>query len=168
MNFSPINFQNWINDNRELLKPPVGNKMIWENTDFICMVVGGPNERTDYHVNQTEEFFFQVEGEMVLKIIKEGEFKDIPIKTGEIYLLPPNTPHSPQRKKDSVGLVIERRRNEKTLDKLQWYCSNCKTKLYEEEFHLINIEKAFGPVFERYFGNLENHTCKSCGTVNGK
>ncbi|MBC87371.1 MAG: 3-hydroxyanthranilate 3,4-dioxygenase [Bdellovibrionaceae bacterium] len=166
---SPLNFSKWIDDHRDLLKPPVGNKMVWEDRDFICMVVGGPNSRTDYHVNQTEEFFHQIEGEMILKMVSpDGEFYDMPIKAGEIFLLPPNTPHSPQRMANSVGLVIERKRPEDMMDKLQWYCKECHNKLYEEEFHLKNIETAFGPVFERYFGKPENYTCSECGTVNGK
>ena len=164
-----LNFMKWIEDHRELLKPPVGNKMVWEDREFIVMVVGGPNSRTDYHVNQGEEFFYQIEGEMTLKLIsKEGEFYDCSINAGEIFLLPPNVPHSPQRAENSVGLVIERKRMEDEVDKLSWYCQKCENKIYEESFHLKNIESAFGPVFERFYGVKENHTCEKCGTYNGK
>lgn len=160
----PINFGKWIDEHRHLLKPPVGNKMIWEDGEFIVMVVGGPNERTDYHFNQTPEFFYMVEGDMVLKIKDGNEFKDIPIKQGEVFLLPSEVPHSPQRTAGSVGLVIEQKRPGKK-DGLQWFCSNCGNKLYEEFFELKNVEKDFPPIFNRYYGSLAHRTCSVCGTV---
>jgi 3-hydroxyanthranilate 3,4-dioxygenase len=166
--FEALNFKAWIDENRHLLKPPVGNKMIWPNRDFIVMVVGGPNERTDFHVNQGEEFFYQLEGDMTLKVIDaEGKIRDIRISAGDIYLLPPNTPHSPQRPANTVGMVIESRRREGQLDRLQWYCEQCFNKLYEEAFHLTNIETQFQAVFQRYYDS-EHTRCKSCGHVNGR
>ena len=121
----PINFKNWIEDNMELLKPPVCNKVVYEDTEFIIMVVGGPNTRKDYHVDEGEEFFYQLEGKMILRIIENGAPKDIKINEGEIFLLPPTVPHSPQRFEISVGLVIERKRTEEELDGFQWYCDKC-------------------------------------------
>jgi 3-hydroxyanthranilate 3,4-dioxygenase len=166
--FEALNFKEWIDRNRHLLKPPVGNKMIWPNRDFIVMVVGGPNERTDFHVNEGEEFFHQLEGTMTLKVLDpEGKIRDVRIQPGEIYLLPPNTPHSPQRPANTVGLVIEARRREGQLDRLQWYCERCFTKLYEEAFHLTNIETQFQAVFQRYYDS-EHTRCKGCGHVNGR
>ena len=133
------------------------------------MVVGGPNQRTDYHVNEGEEFFYQVEGDMILKIINDkNEFEDIKISEGEIFLLPAKTPHSPQRFENTVGLVIERERREHEKDALQWYCQNCHNKIYEEKFHLTNIEKQFGAIFDRFYNIKENHTCSKCNTHNGK
>lgn len=166
--YSAFNFKKWIEENRHLLKPPVGNKVVWKDCEFIVMTVGGPNARTDFHVNMSEEFFYQLEGNMVLKVITdEGKFHDIAIREGDIYLLPPHTPHSPQREAGSVGLVIERRRRDGELDGLQWYCEKCNTKLYEEFFKLMNIETQFPEVFERYY-NSEYTKCKSCSHVNGR
>ncbi len=166
--FQPLNFKKWIDENRHLLKPPVGNKVVWKDKGFIVMVVGGPNSRTDFHVNETEEFFYQLEGDMVLKVINdEGKIQDIPISEGDIYLLPPKTPHSPQRFENTVGLVIEKRRQENELDALQWHCEKCYTQLYKEEFKLTDIETQFPAVFERYY-NSEHTTCPSCGHVNGR
>ncbi len=163
-----FNFKKWIDENRHLLKPPVGNKVVWKDREFIVMVVGGPNERTDYHVNQSEEFFYQLEGNMVLKVIDEsGKRKDIPLQAGDIFLLPPNTPHSPQREAQSIGLVIERRRRESEVDGLQWYCEQCNHKLYEEFFKLINIETQFPEVFERYYQSSFTK-CPKCSFQNGR
>jgi 3-hydroxyanthranilate 3,4-dioxygenase len=161
----PINFKDWIEENRHLLKPPVGNKCVWEDQDFIVMVVGGPNTRSDYHYDEGPEFFYQVEGDMVLKIMENGEPKDIPIKEGEIFLLPPKIPHSPQRFENTVGLVVERKRLEHEQDGLIWYCEKCNNKLYEEYFHLENIETQFPPVFERFYASEEARTCGECGHV---
>jgi 3-hydroxyanthranilate 3,4-dioxygenase len=166
--YEAFNFKKWIDENRHLLKPPVGNKCIWPQRDFIVMAVGGPNERTDFHVNAGEEFFYQIEGDMILKIrTPEGKIQDITIHEGDIYLLPANTPHSPQRAANTVGLVIERKRRESELDGLQWYCENCGNKLYEEFFKLENIETQFADVFERYYDS-EHTTCKRCHTQNGR
>ena len=163
----PLNLNKWIEDHKEFLKPPVGNKMVWKDREFIVMVVGGPNGRTDYHVNQGEEFFYQIKGSITLKVVDENEsLKDITIREGEIFLLPGGVPHSPQRPKNTIGLVIERRRRKEELDGLQWYCKNCHKKVYEEFFPLTNIEKDFDAVFKRYFNNYENYQCQHCGTLN--
>lgn len=163
-NFSTINFKAWIDENRHLLKPPVGNKPVWVNTgDFIVMVVGGPNQRTDYHYNETEEFFYQLEGNMVLKVIDEGKPVDIPIREGEIFLLPAKVPHSPQREANSVGLVIEKVRTEGMTDGLQWYCPNCDAKVFDEYFFMTNIVTQMQPIFEKFYASEDLRTCKNCG-----
>lgn len=166
--YQPFNFRQWIDENRHLLKPPVGNKVLWKDREFIVMAVGGPNERTDFHVNRGEEFFYQIEGNMTLKVIDtEGKMRDVRIREGDVYLLPGGTPHSPQREAGTVGLVIERRRREGELDGLQWYCEKCQNKLYEEFFVLENIETQFPDVFERYYGS-SHVNCGKCGHVNGR
>ncbi len=161
---APLDFQRWIDEHRHLLKPPVGNKCIVDG-DFIVMVVGGPNLRSDYHYDEGPEFFHQIEGEMVLRIQEDGHARDIPIRAGEIFYLPPRVPHSPQRMPGSIGLVIERRRLAHEQDGLMWFCKRCNTKLYEEFFTLNDIEKDFPAVFERYYRSLAARSCKSCGQV---
>lgn len=164
----PFSFQQWIDDHRDVLKPPVGNKQVFKDSTFIVMVVGGPNARTDFHVNETDEFFYQLEGDIFLKTINsQGKFEDIHIKQGEIFMLPAKTPHSPQRPANTIGLVVEKTRQAGEQDGLQWYCQDCGNKLYEEFFHLTNIETQFGAVFDRYY-NSEHTTCQKCGKVNGK
>jgi 3-hydroxyanthranilate 3,4-dioxygenase len=160
-----IDFRKWIDEHRELLKPPVCNKVVYDDAEFIVMVVGGPNFRKDYHYDEGEEFFYQIEGEMLLKTMQDGRPVDIPIRAGEIFLLPARVPHSPQRFADSVGLVIERKRLPGEKDGLMWFCENCHNKLYEEYFQLENIETQFPPVFDRFFGSLEHRTCRNCGRV---
>lgn len=163
---SPINFLQWIEQNRHLLKPPVGNKVIWKDGDFICMVVGGPNQRTDYHFEEGPEFFFQVEGDMILKVMEDGVAKDVRIREGEIFLLPPRIPHSPQRFADTVGLVIERQRLPGELDGLLWFCEKCNNELYSEYFQLEDVETQFPPVFERFYGSERHRSCDHCGHLN--
>jgi 3-hydroxyanthranilate 3,4-dioxygenase len=160
-----IDFQRWIDEHRDLLKPPVGNKVVYPGGDFIVMVVGGPNARKDYHFNEGPEFFHQIEGEMVLRTMTADGPVDVPIRAGEIHLLPPRVPHSPQRMPDSVGLVIEQKRRPGELDGLMWFCESCNHKLYEEFFELRSIETDFPPVFDRFFGAVDHRTCERCGTV---
>lgn len=160
----PFNLQTWIDKHRHLLKPPVGNKCIVDG-DFIIMIVGGPNSRSDYHHDEGPEFFHQLEGEMVLKIQEDGKARDIPIRAGEVFYLPPNVPHSPQRASNSIGLVIERRRRAGEKDGLSWYCQECNTKLYEEFFTLSSIESDFPPVFDHFHNSLEARTCPQCAAV---
>jgi 3-hydroxyanthranilate 3,4-dioxygenase len=158
----PIPLARWIDEHRHLLKPPVGNKCIVDG-DFIVMIVGGPNQRRDWHVEEGPEFFHQLEGEMVLQVQQDGARRDIPIRAGELYYLPPRVPHSPQRMAGSVGLVIERKRLPGELDALQWYCERCNHRLHEERFVLTDIETQFPAVFERYYRSPDKRTCTSCG-----
>ena len=159
-----FNLQDWIERHRHLLKPPVGNKCVVDG-DFIVMIVGGPNQRTDYHWEEGPEFFYQLEGEMVLKIQEDGKARDIPIKAGEVFYLPPRTPHSPQRMPDSIGLVVERKRLPHEQDGLMWFCERCNHKLYEETFTLVDIENDFPAVFDRFYRS-EALTCTACGHRN--
>ena len=160
-----FNLQQWIDEHRHLLKPPVANKCIVDG-DFIIMIVGGPNARTDYHWDEGPEFFHQLEGEMVLKIQEDGKVRDITIKAGEVFYLPPRVPHSPQRSADGIGLVIERKRLPHERDGLLWFCEQCNHKLYEEFFVLENIETQFGAVFDRFYGSRAHRTCTACGHLN--
>ena len=161
---APLNFKKWIEEHRHLLKPPVGNANVWENTEFMVTVVGGPNSRTDFHIDEGEEFFYQLEGDITLKIIEKGQVVDLPIREGDIFLLPPRVPHSPRRPANTLGLVIERKRRPGEKDGLLWLCPKCGAKLYQAFFHLTDLTTQLQPVFERFYGNAKNCTCKKCGT----
>ena len=160
-----FNFKKWIDDHRDLLKPPVCNQQVFEENDFIVMVVGGPNSRTDYHYDEGPEFFYQLEGDMLLRTIQDEKRVDIPICEGEILLLPPKVPHSPQRYADTVGLVVERKRLAEELDGFMWYYNNCDHKLYEEYLYIDDIVGQLPPIFERFYGSETHRTCDRCGTV---
>ena len=162
----PFNLNNWIEENRHLLKPPVGNQCVYnEAGDFIVMVVGGPNSRKDFHYNESEELFYQLEGDITVRIVEDGKIQDINIKAGDMFLLPAKVPHSPQRSEGSVGLVIEKVRPETDTDGFMWFCENCNEKLYEEYFKLTDIVKQLPPVMERFYSDEDKRTCKKCGHV---
>jgi len=164
-----FDFKGWIDEHRNLLKPPVGNKCVYDEAeDFIVMVVGGPNKRKDYHYNEGEEFFYQIEGDIVVKIIEDGQKRDIEIKRGEIFLLPPKIPHSPQRGENTVGLVIERTRSSNENDGCLWFCENCGEKIYDAYFHLdkpSDIVNKLRGVMQNFHESEELRTCKNCNTV---
>lgn len=161
----PFNLKTWIDENRDLLKPPVNNKVVWQDAEFIVMVVGGPNSRKDYHYNEGEEFFYQLEGDITVRIQENGKAVDVPIREGDVFLLPPKVPHNPMRGAETIGLVIERRRKADEKDGLLWFCENCNHKLYEAYFPLKSIENDFQKVFAEFYGSEELRTCKQCGTL---
>lgn len=160
-----FNLQQWIDDHRDRLQPPVCNQQVFEENDFIVMIVGGPNARKDYHLDEGPELFYQIEGDMLLKVIDAGEPKDLVIREGEMLLLPPRVPHSPQRYANTVGLVVERARLPHELDGFMWFCDNCANKLYEEFLYVDDIVGQLPPVFERFYASEEHRTCDRCGTV---
>ena len=161
-----IDLQRWIEEHRDLLKPPVGNAQIWRDADFIVTVVGGPNQRTDYHDDPYEEFFYQLKGNMRLRIIENGRPVDVPIDAGGIFLLPPHVRHSPQRPEPgSLCLVIERTRPEGVLDGFEWFCRECHGRLHRIEIQLKSIVKDLPPLFDRFYASQELRTCRRCGAV---
>jgi len=160
-----LNLKAWVDAHRAQLRPPVANKVLYDDQDFIVMVVGGPNARKDFHVDPAEELFYQLEGQMTLRVRQEQRLVDVAIRADEMLLLPAGVPHSPQRPAGSIGLVVERRRRPGELDGLQWYCERCQHLLYEEFLPLQDIERQFPPVFARFFGSPSLRTCKLCGAM---
>jgi 3-hydroxyanthranilate 3,4-dioxygenase len=164
---APFNLQKWIEENRDLLKPPISNKNLYKEAgDFIIMIVGGPNARKDYHYNESEELFIQIEGDITVRIQENGQPKDIIIKEGEMFLLPGNIPHSPMRGENTVGLVIEKIRvGTDLIDGLMWFCDACNHQLKEYKFNLTNIEKDFLSRFKEFYASETDRTCDQCGHV---
>jgi 3-hydroxyanthranilate 3,4-dioxygenase len=160
-------FQGWIEDNKHLLKPPVGNKQMFPTgDDFITMVVGGPNQRTDFHVDPYEEFFYQVKGNMHVNVMTEDGPARVDIREGEMWVLPRNMPHSPQRPEaGSIGLVIERVREEGTLEKFRWYCEQCNNVVHEVELQVRDIVKDLPPLFQAFYEDEKARTCDNCGAL---
>ncbi|KAK6204581.1 3-hydroxyanthranilic acid dioxygenase [Scheffersomyces amazonensis] len=161
----PINIKKWIEENGHLLQPPVNNYCLHRG-GFTIMIVGGPNERTDYHINQTPEYFHQLKGHMCLKVVDEGKFRDIIINEGDSFLLPPNTPHNPVRFADTIGLVVEQDRPEGTNDKVRWYCSKCREPVHEGEFYLTDLGTQIKDAIIKFDGDIDARTCDKCGTLN--
>ncbi len=158
----PINLSAWIDEHRHLLKPPVGNQCIW-NSNFLVMVIGGPNARTDYHINPGEELFYQLEGDMVLRVIEEDIPRDIPIRQGELFLLPAKVPHSPQRPAGTVGLVIEQPKAFTEPHHLRWYCRACRTILHDVSFQPVDLGRQIKEALASFAADASLRTCKSCG-----
>ena len=162
---APLNLSRWIDQHRDELKPPVGNRRLFRDSEFIIMVVGGPNSRKDFHLDPAEEFFMQLEGTMTLRTVEQGRMVNHLIGPGDIFLLPPRVPHCPVRPANTVGLVVERERRAGEKDGFQWYCENCEMLLYEEQFELEDIETQFPALFERFYGHPQHRRCGRCGTV---
>jgi len=160
------NIKEWIEENRDMLKPPVGNKLVYEDPDIIIMMVGGPNARKDYHDHDRgPEFFYQIQGDIILKMMEEEGPKDVRINEGEMFLMPGGTTHSPQRPPDTVGLVVEIKAKAGEIDRLRWYCEGCNHMLHEASFSLNNIVTELPPAMEGFFSNDDLRKCEKCGTI---
>ncbi len=162
----PLNLAGWIEEHRHELKPPAGGRTIWADTDFIVTVVGGPNERPDYHDDPLEELFFQLRGDMTLRVIDDGVRRDIPIREGEIFLLPPHVLHSPQRRADTIGLIVERTRAPGVIDAFEWFCEKCDAQVLRREIQVAGLEQGVNGVLEEYASDPALRTCPACGHVN--
>jgi 3-hydroxyanthranilate 3,4-dioxygenase len=160
----PINLSAWVEEHRPLLKPPVGNVAVW-NSHFLVMVVGGPNARSDYHINPGEELFYQVEGDIVLRVIDDGTPRDVPIRQGELFLLPAKVPHSPQRPAGTVGLVIEQPKAFDEDHHLRWYCPGCGAAVHDKAFRPVDIGAQIKAALAEFRGNEALRTCSKCGAV---
>jgi len=161
-----FNFTKWIDEHQHLLKPPVGNQQVWKDADLMVTVVGGPNQRTDFHDDPVDEFFYQLRGDMVLKVVDNGKHYDVPIREGDVFLLPPHVRHSPQRPMPgSVGLVVEPKRADGLLDAFEWYCFNCEGLVHRVEVDLESIVDDLPPLYRAFYGNDEARKCPHCGTM---
>ncbi|XP_002119902.2 3-hydroxyanthranilate 3,4-dioxygenase-like [Ciona intestinalis] len=152
-----INLNQWVSENKAQFLPPVCNKMM-HNMQLKIMCIGGPNQRKDYHIEEGEEFFYMIKGDMCLKIVENGKHKDVVIKEGEVFLLPARIPHSPQRFEDTVGLVIERERHEYETDVLRYFVGESTDILYEKTFHSVDLGVELPPMINQYFNSEEYKT----------
>jgi 3-hydroxyanthranilate 3,4-dioxygenase len=164
----PINLLEWVQENRSQLKPPVGNKYLYDGNGFFVMVIGGPNARNDFHVTDSEEYFTQVKGDIVVRIIEDGRIKDVPVREGETFFIPSGVPHSPTRPPGTIGVVVELRRPAGETEHLQFYCDNCHELVYDKEFDCRDIVEHFAESMEAFWADPKLSTCKSCGTRIGK
>lgn len=164
--FNAFNLMNWIEENKDQLKPPVNNKVLWEDSEFICMILGGPNKRRDFHVDPSDEFFYQIKGDCFVEVINdEGKREVVTVKEGEVFMLPAMVPHSPHRVADSYGLVIERKRDLGELEDFVWFCDSCDKEMHRKRVQLTNIETQVKGAIEEFNSSEELRTCDSCGHV---
>ncbi|KAI5847201.1 3-hydroxyanthranilic acid dioxygenase [Morchella snyderi] len=161
----PLNIPKWLKENSHLLQPPINNYCVYDE-HMTVMIVGGPNARNDYHINETPEWFYQYKGSMLLKVVDEGsEFKDIVIDEGEMFLLPPNTPHNPVRFANTVGIVIEQKRPAESLDRLRWYCPSCNEVVHEAAFHCTDLGTQIKEAVNKFKDSEGLRTCGKCGSI---
>ncbi len=164
----PIDIRKWVDEHSSEFKPPVGNKYLYDGNDFFVMVIGGPNARNDFHVSNSEEYFFQLKGDIVVRIREEGQIKDVPVREGETFFIPGSVPHSPTRPPGTIGVVVERRRPPGEMEHLQFYCEKCGELVYDKEFDCKDIVKHFTQAMEAFWADPELSTCSKCGTRAGK
>jgi 3-hydroxyanthranilate 3,4-dioxygenase len=162
---APFNLRRWVDEHREALRPPVGNKLLFRDSHFIVMAVGGPNARKDFHHDPDEELFYQLQGDIVLKTVQDGRLVDVPIREGDIFLLPAEVPHSPRRPAGTIGIVVERQRAAHELDGFSWYCENCGNRLHLERVPVSDIETQLPGIFARFYADRQLRTCSVCGDV---
>ncbi|WP_233838788.1 3-hydroxyanthranilate 3,4-dioxygenase [Paraburkholderia sp. ZP32-5] len=162
----PFNFHKWIDDNAHLLRPPVGNQQVYQDAGLLVTVVGGPNQRTDYHDDPLEEFFYQIRGNAYLNLMVDGKRDRVDLKEGDIFLLPPHVRHSPQRPEaGSACLVVEFQRPQGMLDAFEWYCEQCDGLVYRAELQLQSIVDDLPPIFSSFYESTEKRTCSHCGAL---
>ena len=160
-----FNLWQWVADNRHAFEPPVGNKVIWEDSQFTAMIIRGPNGRRDFHVDPSDEIFYMLKGDMVLEYMDDGRRREQVIREGELLMVPAFTPHSPHRPADTWGLVVEVKRRPDQTESLLWYCDRCDAKLHEVTMHVADIEKELRAAIEQFDASPALRTCRSCGHV---
>ena len=164
---NPFQIQQWISENGDKLKPPVGGETLWKDSKLMITVVGGPNKRTDYHIDAFEEFFYQIKGDIVLRIQEDGKARDVEVKEGDVFLLPAYVPHAPMRPAGTVGMIAEiRREKDDPLDGFAWFCEKCNHQIFRQDAYIEVLERDMPPIFEAFYTDPENQVCDACGHVN--
>jgi 3-hydroxyanthranilate 3,4-dioxygenase len=155
----------WVEQNRHAFEPPVGNKVIWEDSQFTAMIIRGPNARRDFHVDPSDEIFYMLKGDRDLEYMQDGQRRHQAIREGELLLVPALTPHSPHRPADTWGLVVEVKRGPEQTESLRWFCDRCDGLLHEVTMHVADIEGELKAVIQRFDASRELRTCRRCGYV---
>src|SRR3954463_13271577 len=161
---APINLKKWIEENRELFKPPVSNQYLYDGRDFFVMVIKGPNARNDFHLVDSEEYFYQLKGDIKVRIREGDKIVDHLVREGETFFIPPNVPHAPVRPPDTIGVVVERRRPAGEREHGIFYCPNCEALVEDIDFDCADIVEAFSQAMLDFWASDERRTCKNCGT----
>ena len=160
-----FNLWHWIEEYRRDFEPPVGNKVIWEDSQFTAMIIRGPNARRDFHVDPSDEIFYMLKGDMVLEYMRDGKRQEQIIREGELLLVPALTPHSPHRPAETWGLVVEIKRTPEQTESLLWFCDRCNALLHDVTMHVADIERELKAAIEQFDGSAVLRTCRQCGYV---
>jgi 3-hydroxyanthranilate 3,4-dioxygenase len=160
-----FNLWAWVEQYRQAFEPPVGNKVIWEDSQFTAMIIRGPNARRDFHVDPSDEIFYMLKGDMVLEYLQGGARREQRIREGELMLVPAFTPHSPHRPPNSWGLVVEVKRRPEETESLLWLCERCDAKLHQVTMHVADIERELKAALEAFDASPALRTCRHCGHV---
>ncbi len=155
----PVDLRRWITANAASFEPPVANKVVWRDGDLIFMIIGGPNARSDFHIDPYDEVFMQLNGAIRIDLMIDGRREEHWIREGEVMLVPANVPHSPLRPPDTWGVVIERPRGPDEFDALVWYCDDCGEEVSRVTFHLRDIETELAAAMRRYNEDQSMRTC---------
>ncbi len=162
----PKSLWGWIDENQDAFQPPVGNKVVWEDSQFTAMVVRGPNARRDFHLDPFDEIFYQLRGDIVVEYLEpDGQRQSAIVQEGDLFLVPAMVGHSPHRPADSWGLVIEIKRSPEHVESLLWLCDRCGAKIHEATMYVANIETELKAAIERFDADEQLRTCSSCGYV---
>jgi 3-hydroxyanthranilate 3,4-dioxygenase len=160
----PINIRKWVEEHADQLQPPVGNKYLYDGDGFFVMVIAGPNARNDFHKTDSEEYFLQLKGDIVVRIIEDGAIRDVVVREGETFFIPGGVPHSPTRPPNTLGVVVELRRPPGDTEHLQFYCEQCNNLVYDKEFDCADIVEHFARAMEEFWADAKLSTCPKCGT----
>jgi 3-hydroxyanthranilate 3,4-dioxygenase len=161
----PFDLKGWIEENKDSFTPPMGSRVLYKDPQLIMIVVGGPNTRGDFHVTDSPEFFYQIQGDIVIEYFEDGKRLRSEVKEGQVALIPAMVPHSPQRPAGTVGLVIERKRRPDEADGFEWYCNKCDAKLHQAEKWDGRTLRSIGELTAGFESEESQRTCKSCGHV---
>ncbi len=160
----PVHLATWIEDNAEAFRPPVANKVVFPGSEFITMVVRGPNRRNDFHTDPGDELFQQLRGTIRVDTRDpDGTITEHLVHEGELFVVPGGVPHSPRRPADTWGLVIERERRPGEIDAIAWYCPRCGAELFRRTFSLRDIETEVAAILRAFDAEPENRVCRTCG-----
>jgi len=161
----PVHLMRWITENPRFFQPPVANKEVFPESEFIFQIIRGPNARNDFHIDPGDEIFYQLKGDITLAVMGDGGRRDIRVREGEALLCRAGTPHCPIRPANTWGLVIERKRRPDELDRLAWFCERCHAKLHEVSFSCENIETQLKAIIQAFNASETLRTCQTCGAV---
>ncbi len=158
-----INLKSWIEENRENFKPPVANQYLYDGRDFFVMVIVGPNARNDFHLVDSEEYFYQLKGDIVVRTREGEKIVDHRVREGETFFIPANVPHCPMRPPNTIGVVVERRRPPGEKEHIIFYCQHCNALVEDILFDCRDIVDHFRETMEAFWKDDARRICKKCG-----